>query len=200
MQKSHIINFPNLLTLSRIAATPLLVGMLLADPWYYRSLAVFVFAAASLTDYYDGRVARARQQVTEFGTFMDPLADKILVTSAMVALVFGRIVHLWLVAPIVGRDVLITGLRLYGAYHGRQMETSRLAKWKTTAQFGAIVVILALIGLQSMAGQFNWGGVMAMDGEWTQMVANGMMAAVLFLTLISGFHYLLRAGSSYNES
>jgi len=200
MRHSHLINLPNLLTLSRIAATPLFVAMLLADLWYCRSLAVVVFAAASLTDYYDGRVARARRQVTDFGTFMDPLADKILVTSAMVALVVGRIVHLWLVAPIVVRDILITAMRLYGAQRGRQLETSRLAKWKTTSQFGTVVVILVLIGLQSLAGQFNWDGVMAMDGEWTQILPNGMMSAVLLLTLVSGFHYLLRPGFPYNES
>jgi len=199
MRNSRIANLPNLLTLCRIAATPLFVGMLLADPWYCRSLAVVVFVAASLTDFYDGRVARARREVTEFGRFMDPLADKILVTSAMVALVCGRIVHLWLVAPIVVRDVLITGMRLYGAYHGRQMETSRLAKLKTTTQFAAIVIILVLIGLQSLAGQFHWDGVLAMDDKWIQMVPNGMMAAVLLLTVVSGFHYFLRASFSYNE-
>ena len=186
-----IVNLPNVLTISRICATPLFLAMLFADTWYWRCAAVIVFAAASLTDLYDGRLARARNSVTEFGRFMDPLADKILVTSALVAFVLGRIVYAWIVVPIVVRDVVITALRLYGLRQGRMMETSRLAKWKTTAQLVAVVVILTLIGLQELAGQFQWSGLLA-AGDWIQLFTNGLMAAVLLLTLLSGFHYFLR--------
>ena len=87
MDRSQLINLPNILTISRICLTVLFLGMLFADNWYGRSVAFVVFCAASLTDLYDGRLARSRAQVTRFGTFMDPLADKILVTSALVALV-----------------------------------------------------------------------------------------------------------------
>ena len=186
-----ILNLPNLLTISRIFATPLFLAMLFTDIWYWRSTAVFVFAAASLTDLYDGRLARARNSVTEFGRFMDPLADKILVTSALIAFVLGRIVHAWIVVPIVVRDVVITALRLYGLRQGRMMETSLLAKWKTMAQLVTVVLILALIGLQELASQFQWSGVLA-HGDWIQLLTNGLMAGVLLLTLLSGFHYFLR--------
>ena len=131
-RKSEIFNLPNTLTISRICLTPLFLALMFAEDWYLRSLAVVVFAIASLTDLYDGRLARTRNAVTEFGSFMDPLADKILVTSALIALVLSRIVHFWLVIPIVVRDVLITGMRLRGAYHGHQMETSRLGQERHT--------------------------------------------------------------------
>lgn len=186
-----ILNLPNLLTISRIFATPLFLAMLFADAWYWRSPAVLVFAAASLTDLYDGRLARARNSVTEFGRFMDPLADKILVTSALIAFVLGRIVHAWIVVPIVVRDVVITALRLYGLRQGRMMETSALAKWKTTAQLVTVVLILTLLGLQELAGQFQWSGVLAY-GDSIRLLTNGLMAGVLLLTVLSGFHYFLR--------
>ena len=142
MTRRDLLNLPNVLTISRICLTPVFLLLLFEDDWYLRSMAVVVFAIASLTDLYDGRIARTRNSVTEFGRFMDPLADKILVTSALIALVVGRIVHFWLVVPIIVRDLLITGMRLRGAYHGCQMETSRLAKWKTTFQLVALGALI----------------------------------------------------------
>lgn len=199
MSKGNIVNLPNFLTLLRIALTPLFLFMLFAETWYWKSLAVVVFGAASLTDFYDGRLARAGNQVTAFGRFLDPLADKILVTSALIAFVFGRMVNLWLVIPIVVRDILITGLRLYGLYHGRQMVTSRLAKWKTAVQLFTVVFILFIVGLQEALPRFSERGAFFLQGEWIQTLANGLMAAVLLLTVLSGFHYLFRASFFYNE-
>lgn len=191
--RSGAVNLPNLLTVSRILATPLFLALLFADAWYWRSAAVVVFVAASLTDLYDGRLARARNCVTEFGRFMDPLADKILVTAALVGLVLGRIVYSWIVVPIILRDVVITLMRVRGLRQGRMMETSRLAKWKTTAQLVTVVVILVLVGLQELAGHFQWDGPLS-GGAWLPLLTNGLMAAVLLLTLLSGFHYFFRAG------
>jgi CDP-diacylglycerol--glycerol-3-phosphate 3-phosphatidyltransferase len=199
MNRSEFINLPNILTISRIFLTVLFLGFLFADTWYWRSMAFVVFGLASLTDLYDGRLARSRAQVTGFGTFMDPLADKILVTSALVAFVLSRLVNSWLVVPIVMRDVLITGMRLYGVYHGRQMETSRLAKWKTTVQLVAVVVILFVTGLQEVLGEFNYD-YLPMEAAWVPVLFNSLVATVLLLTLLSGLHYFYRAGFSFNES
>lgn len=190
-----IVNLPNILTVSRILATPLFLAMLFAEGAHWRSAAVIVFLLASLTDLYDGRLARARDCVTEFGRFMDPLADKILVTSALVAFALGRIVNAWIVVPIVVRDVVITGMRMYGLYQGRMMETSRLAKWKTTVQLVTVIVILTFVGLQDVAGYYQWSTLQA-AWAWLPLLSNGLMAAVLALTLISGFHYFFRTGSA----
>lgn len=190
-----IVNLPNILTVSRILATPLFLVMLFAEGAHWRGAAVIVFLLASLTDLYDGRLARARDCVTEFGRFMDPLADKILVTSALVAFALGRIVSAWIVVPIVVRDVVITGMRMYGLYQGRMMETSRLAKWKTTVQLITVIVILTFVGLQDVAGYYQWS-TLQVAWAWLPLLSNGLMAAVLALTLMSGFHYFFRTGSA----
>jgi len=194
MTRPDFLNLPNCLTISRICLTPLFLLMLFAEPWYWRSMALVVFGLASLTDLYDGRLARSGNRVTAFGRFLDPLADKILVTSALLAFVWGRMVNFWLVVPVVVRDVLITGVRIYGLYHGRQMITSRLAKWKTAVQLASVVVILALICVQEFLDRFDWAAATPLDGEWIPLLANGLMGAVLLLTLLSGVHYLFRPG------
>ena len=192
MNYRAFVNWPNVLTAMRIGLTPLFVFMLLAEAWYWKSLAFVVFGAASLTDFYDGKLARSGNRETSVGKFLDPLADKILVTSALLALVFGQMVSIWLVVPIVVRDVLITGVRLYGIYHGRQMITSRLAKWKTAVQLFTVVFLLFVIGLQEILARFYHQGIFLFDEGEFQLLANGLMSAVLLLTLLSGVHYLLR--------
>ncbi len=192
MNKPEFFNLPNCLTISRICLTPLFLMMLLSDAWFWRSMALVVFGIASLTDFYDGRLARSGNRVTAFGRFLDPLADKILVTSALIAFVWGRMVNFWLVAPVVVRDVLLTGVRIYGLYHGRQMITSRLAKWKTAVQLVSIVVILSLTSIQEFLDRFGQESALLLEGEWVSFLTNALMGAVLLLTLLSGLHYLFR--------
>jgi len=199
MNRRDIFNLPNGLTALRIGLTPLFLLLLFTDTWYLKSLAFVVFSAASLTDFYDGKLARAGNQVTPLGRFLDPLADKILVTSALVALALNRMVNFWLVLPIVGRDILITGMRLYGIYRGRPMVTSRLAKWKTAVQLFTVIFILFVIGLEEAMGRFAAGYLFFLDDQLIQLLANALLAGVLLLTLLSGFHYLFRATSSYKE-
>ena len=192
MNKPEFFNLPNCLTISRICLTPLFLMMLLSDAWFWRSMALVVFGIASLTDFYDGRLARSGNRVTAFGRFLDPLADKILVTSALIAFVWGRMVNFWRVAPVVVRDVLLTGVRIYGLYHGRQMITSRLAKWKTAVQLVSIVVILSLTSIQEFLDRFGQESALLLEGEWVSFLTNALMGAVLLLTLLSGLHYLFR--------
>ena len=200
MDRYKFVNWPNFLTILRICLTPLFMVLLFAEVWYWKSLAFVVFSAAALTDFYDGKLARSRNNVTAFGRFLDPLADKILVTSALIAFVWGRMVHFWLVVPIIVRDIVITGLRLYSIYHGRQMATSRLAKWKTAVQLFTVAVILFIMGLQEFLGRFHWDAALPLDGTRMQFLSNGLMAAVLLLTLLSGIHYLFRSSFFYNKS
>lgn len=193
-KEAQVLNLPNLLTLSRIVATPLFLAMLLADDVRWHGASVVVFLLASLTDLYDGRLARTRDCVTQFGRFMDPLADKILVTSALVAFVIIDVVNGWIVLPIVVRDVVITGMRLYGLYQGRMMETSILAKWKTTVQLAAVILILVLLATADLTAHYS--GSAALAEASLLLVSNVLMAVVLLLTLATGFHYFLRTGSA----
>ena len=200
MGRSDIVNWPNLLTVLRIVLTPLFLAMLFAEAWYWKSLSAVVFGLASLTDFYDGRLARSGNQVTPLGRFLDPLADKILVTAALVALAWWRLVHFWLVVPIIVRDVLITLIRMYSIYRGRQMATSKLAKWKTALQLFSVVFILFGIGLQEVLTRFSWESGLPLSGAEFKMLANGLMATVLLLTLLSGLHYIFRTTFGVNKS
>ncbi|MFT5090797.1 MAG: CDP-diacylglycerol--glycerol-3-phosphate 3-phosphatidyltransferase [Candidatus Latescibacterota bacterium] len=200
MDRREIINLPNCLTALRIGLTPLFLLLLFADVWYWKSMAFVVFTLASLTDFYDGKLAREGNQVTDLGRFLDPLADKVLVTSALIAFVFDRMVNLWLVVPIVARDVLITGMRLYGVSRGRQMQTSRLAKWKTAVQLFTVILLLFIMGLQELMARFFAGDTFFLEGDTIHFLANGLMAAVLLLTVLSGVHYLFRSNFSVKGS
>ena len=200
MDRREIVNLPNFLTVLRIGLTPLFLLLLFVDAWYWKSMAFVVFALASLTDFYDGKLAREGNQVTSLGRFLDPLADKFLVTSALIAFVFDRVVNLWLVVPIITRDVLITGMRLYGLSRGRQMVTSRLAKWKTAVQLFAVVLLLFIIVLQELMARFFDEPLFFLDAEKINILANGLMATVLLLTVLSGVHYIFRASFSVKGS
>ena len=200
MDRREIFNLPNCLTALRIALTPIFLLLLFADTWYWKSLAFVVFSAASLTDLYDGKLARAGNQETPLGRFLDPLADKILVTSALVALALNKMVNFWIVLPIVGRDILITGIRLYGLSRGKQMVTTRLAKWKTVAQLITVLFILLVIGVEETVEHFAANSSFFLDDPLIQLLANVLLAGVLLLTMLSGFHYLFRATFSYKES
>ncbi len=200
MDRREIFNLPNCLTALRIALTPIFLLLLFADTWYWKSLALVVFSAASLTDLYDGKLARAGNQETPLGRFLDPLADKILVTSALVALALNKMVNFWIVLPIVGRDILITGIRLYGLSRGKQMVTTRLAKWKTVAQLITVLFILLVIGVEETVERFAANSSFFLDDQLIQLLANVLLAGVLLLTMLSGFHYLFRATFSYKES
>lgn len=193
----QLLNLPNVLTLARIGLTPLFLVLLFAEPWYWKGLSFVVFAVASLTDFYDGHLARTGGRETAVGRFLDPLADKILVTSALVAFAVGRMVHYWLIVPVIVRDVAITGLRIYGLYRGRHMVTSRLAKWKTAFQLFSVVVILFAIGLEAYLGRAD-GAMAAGPGETVRLLSNALMGAVLVLTVASGVHYLF--GASFYDT
>ena len=200
MDRCDVFNLPNCLTVLRIGLTPLFLLLLFADTWYWRSLAFVVFSLASLTDFYDGKLAREGNQVTSLGRFLDPLADKILVSSALIALAVDKMVNFWLVLPIIGRDIVITGMRLYGVSRGRQMVTSRLAKWKPAVQLITVLFVLFAIGLEEAVGRFAADSSFLIDDRLIQMLADSLLVLVLLLTLLSGFHYLFRATFSYKES
>ena len=200
MSKNDLLTWPNALSTLRIFLTPLFVLLLFTEVWYLKSMAFVVFVVAAVTDFFDGRLARSSDRITPLGRFLDPLADKILVTAALLAFVWGGRVHVWLVVPVIVRDVVITGLRLYSIYHGRELATSQLAKWKTATQLFAVVIILLCISLQGFLERFDWLRVVPLDDDAIQLLSNGLMGAVLLLTVLSGLHYLFRSNFTFNKS
>lgn len=139
-------DLPNLLTLSRIAAIPLLVALVALHHPLADIGACIIFSAAAITDYFDGRLARSRSQQSDLGRMLDPIADKLLVGAALMMLVgLGRLSALGLYPAIVImlREILVSGLREYLAALRIGLPVTQLAKWKTGFQMGALGTLLA---------------------------------------------------------
>lgn len=141
-------NLPNGLTLARILIVPLLVVVLLtpvAERWFGMSgyaLAIVIFLIASFTDILDGHLARRRNQVSKLGKFLDPIADKLLVSAALIVLVEKHLAPAWTVVIIIGREFIITGLRSVAASEGIVIQAQSIGKLKMWAQCVAIVALL----------------------------------------------------------
>ncbi len=136
------LNLPNVLTLLRILAVPVIVVALLGETPNGDALAAGVFALAALTDGLDGYIARRRRDVTTFGKLMDPLADKVLIIAALVSLVsLGRLAA-WVAMVIIARELAVTGLRAVAAEQGVVIAASWLGKLKTALQIAAVFALI----------------------------------------------------------
>jgi CDP-diacylglycerol--glycerol-3-phosphate 3-phosphatidyltransferase len=149
------LNLPNFLTLLRIFIVPLLVVVMLtpfSENWFgvpRHILGVLMFLGAALTDYFDGRIARSRGQVTRLGQLLDPIADKLLISAALISLVENQLAPAWAVVIIIGREFAVTGLRSIAAVEGVVISASKMGKFKMLAQ----VVTVALLIASSVAGK-----------------------------------------------
>lgn len=185
-------NLPNKLTLSRAAISPVFMALLLYDNVYSRYAALGLFLLASLTDLLDGYLARRNGQQTGFGKFMDPIADKLLISVALVAFVALKLSSVWMVMVIIVREFLIMGLRTLVAYRGHIMESSILAKLKTSSQMLAVLAVLVFICYRD---------TMAVNGYYLSdlQIANyvsaidGLIFLAMLLTVISGLDYLVKS-------
>lgn len=140
-------NLPNKLTMLRMIMVPFFVAALLAQPFGAASdwIALIIFVAASLTDLADGKIARKYNLVTNFGKFMDPLADKLLVCSGMICLIALNRIPAWVVCIIVAREFTISGFRLIAAEKGTVIAASYWGKFKTTFQMIMVILMIANI-------------------------------------------------------
>lgn len=136
------LNLANKLTLSRILLVPVFMIVYLVKMPYNNYTAAGIFIVAAITDSIDGYIARSRNQVTNFGKFMDPIADKLLVVAALLCLVEQGSVSSWIAMIIISREFIVSGIRLVAAAEGIVIAASKLAKLKTITQVVAIVVIL----------------------------------------------------------
>jgi CDP-diacylglycerol--glycerol-3-phosphate 3-phosphatidyltransferase/cardiolipin synthase len=175
-----MLTLPNILTLSRIVAVPLLVVMLWpGNGWFGSALAFALYCLMGITDYFDGYVARARGAVSRLGAFLDPIADKIMVAAVILMLVFVRAIaglHIVAALVILIREIAVSGLREFLAGLQVSMPVSQLAKWKTTFQ---------LVSL----GTLILGGALP-QWPWVHSVGIGTLWAAAILTLVTGWDYL----------
>jgi CDP-diacylglycerol--glycerol-3-phosphate 3-phosphatidyltransferase/cardiolipin synthase len=183
-----MLTLPNILTLSRIFAVPLLVFLLWSPNWFDYALAFVLYCLMGITDYFDGYLARAKGTVSRLGIFLDPIADKIMIAAVIVMLIFTRKpggepliygVHVIAALIILLREITVSGLREFLAGLQVSIPVSQLAKWKTTFQ---LVALGALI-LGGALHQWQWVHNVGLVSLW--------LAALL--TLITGWDYL-RAG------
>jgi len=170
------VNLPNAITLGRIFLVPLLVVVLLTkfDGWQLfgvskEILGALIFAIASLTDWLDGYVARRRKQVTGLGQWMDPLADKLLVTAALVSLVYMELAPAWMVVVILGREMAVTVLRSVAHARGHALPASPIGKIKMVAQVAAIVILI--LGQGHLRGFFVLGQMFLWIATVTALVS-----------------------------
>jgi CDP-diacylglycerol---glycerol-3-phosphate 3-phosphatidyltransferase len=166
--RSTLDAIPNVLTCARIALVPVVAAVVLADPGGWQ-VAVAVFAVAAVSDALDGNIARARGCVSRFGTVMDPVADKLLIGAALVALCAVGRAHPLLVAAIIGRELAVSALRLHAGGNGLLIGASPLGKVKMAAQVALVVALMA-------AGP---------DPLWVQ----SLVYVTVAVTLASGLEY-----------
>ena len=169
-------NLPNKLTVLRMIMIPFFVVFMLTDlgGTYGKYIALAIFVIASLTDLLDGKIARKRNLVTNFGKFMDPLADKLLVCSALICLVEMDRLAAWMVIVIISREFIISGFRLIASDNGVVIAASYCGKFKTTFQM--VMIILLILDL----------------GEGFQVLETAVIWIALVLTVVSLIDYLVK--------
>lgn len=213
------LNIPNFLTVMRVVSVPFFIYFLFGSSQLFRFIAFLLFLFASITDLFDGYLARKWNQETEFGKFMDPMADKILVIGALITFLFlSAQVKVWMVLVIIGRDMLITVLRYLAIQNGKSLRTSRLGKIKTAFQMISIAVILVSLFVLTyketgmineeyrLAAEGGWNTwALATEKMWTFLDGRAkswhyglasflpfyLMLVTTILTVISGLRYLV---------
>ena len=180
-----MLTLPNMLTLSRILAVPLLVFLLWKPSWFDYAITFGLYCLVGITDYFDGYLARAQGTVSRLGVFLDPIADKIMVVGVIVMLVSTRqaeadpVIHGFHIVPaliILLREITVSGLREFLAGLQVSLPVSRLAKWKTTFQLVALGALILGAALP------QW--------PWVEWVGLASLWAAAILTLVTGWDYL----------
>ena len=175
-------NIPNIISMSRIIATPFFILFMLKNTFFYKILSLLVFFIASLSDFLDGYIARKYNYVTNFGKYMDPLADKFLILSAfsLMYFYFPNCIQLWMVLLIFLRDIFITIFRLKMKKNNVIMQTSKFAKLKTLFQIVIIHIVLILYAIDSNI----------LFDVFFESIIYYLMVVCVFFTLFSGIHYI----------
>ena len=180
-----MLSIPNLLTLSRIFAVPILVFLLWRPTPVDYAITFVLYCLVGITDYFDGYLARAQGQISRLGQFLDPIADKIMVGAVIVMLIASRkmsgepVIHGLHIIPamvILLREIIVSGLREFLAPLNVSVPVSALAKWKTTFQLVAL-------------GALILGGAFPRE-EWIHLIGLGCLWAAAGLTMITGYDYL----------
>lgn len=186
-------NLANKLTMIRIFLVPVFLIFIAGKGIPYGSvIATLIFIIASLTDQLDGYIARSRNQITNFGKFMDPLADKLLVTAALISLVELHLIPAWAAVVIIAREFAVSGLRTLAASEGKVIAASWWGKIKTVTQIAAIVLLLLQVNIGSSSYLINLIENNSFLNGFFAYVPNILLIAAVLITIISGVDYFVK--------
>ena len=178
-------NLPNKLTMLRVILVPLFMFFLLLRnsdySIYYEVFALIIFILAAITDGLDGYLARKQQAITKFGKILDPLADKLLISSALISFVAMKEISAWIAVIIIGRELAVTGLRVIAASEGVVISASKWGKWKTNLQIFAVIAVI--IDPEIIKLPFYMSDILL----WTAVV----------VTIMSGIDYFKKANIDF---
>ncbi|NQU19183.1 CDP-diacylglycerol--glycerol-3-phosphate 3-phosphatidyltransferase [bacterium] len=181
-------NISNKLTVSRLILAFVFMAFLFIPGLLFKIIAFLVFCFASLTDFFDGWLARKRNEITDLGKLLDPIADKVLVLAAFLSFVEMHLIWAWMVVIIIIRELLITGLRILAITRGKVLEAGAAGKHKTVSQMLTIFFILIVLIVREIG---------VVQGFWTPKVENLvncgiiiLMFITIVLTVSSGFSYM----------
>ncbi len=198
-----VMNLANKLTLTRIILVPLFMMYMFYDNLYTRVIALVVFIVAALTDLFDGRIARYYNCVSNFGKFMDPLADKLLVSAAFISFVGLEELQIpaWMVVCVIIREFSITGLRTLAAAQGKIISASKSGKFKTTFQITTIIIVLLILIVNAWINKlgstevflFNYGSLSKYYLElYLEKIPYYLMFFTTCITVFSGVIYVVK--------
>lgn len=182
---------PNQLTTLRIILTPVFLFLFISEDPILKQVSLVVYTLAAITDWYDGWLARKFNYITTWGKFMDPLADKVLTSTAFFAFVYLGILELWMVLIVVFRDVIVTGLRLFAEWQNKSFTTSKVAKVKTVVQMVFIFYILIVFSLKENVF------IAEIIPNVIEILTNSMaiyflMLSITTFTFVTGIIYLIQ--------
>ena len=176
-------NLPNKLTIARMIAVPFFIAAFMLGMY---PAALVIFCAASITDYFDGKIARSQNLVTNFGKIMDPLADKILVYSALCLFIETDTIEAWMLIIILAREFLVAGMRTVAASEGIVIAAAMSGKTKTVLQMIAVPLLMLGLALQNM--QY---------GKYVAILGQVFLWASLIMTVYSGIEYIVKNRSVF---
>ena len=185
------LNIPNAITATRILLTPVFLWLLLSGDGVLVQISAGVFLIAAVSDWYDGWYARRHDMLSPFGTFFDPLADKIFVGAGLFAFAALGILELWMVFIIVGRDVVTTLLRVLADRRGQPVVTSRLAKWKTAMQLVFLWYIVLIWTLRNIEWIARGIAPETFDMLLSWGIVQPAMIALVVLSVVTAAIYLV---------
>lgn len=184
-------NLPNKLTVFRIVLVPFIVFFLLCDFVNYKYFYAFLlFLIASYTDHIDGKIARSIGEITSFGKFADPLADKVLVISCLICLLKVNLVDIYAILIIICREFVVTSVRLVAVEHGKVIPANKWGKLKTVSQISALLSIIGLQMFRELTGKFNISINIEVYDSVTSYVGGVLIWISVIMTVISGIIYV----------